>query len=450
MQAHQRRKAHGGFHIIGEDEERAADRNHASVQRHAVHHAGHRQFRDARLEEFPGEIALRERLGLFEETVGLVRIRKVGRRDDHVVDLFGINAQHRRRCGTRSHVGFHFDGLIVDLGKFSREEIVEFARQVLVLAAPRFFDGGLLGSPLPERLAAFGEHFAALFEHGERIFGIAAQISDRGGNVGSGSRQRLSVGRNLILEALPGRAFGAFAHNGMADDQRRTLRLALRGNQRLAQFVDVVSVDRQHVPAPRLVLHGYVLGHHFVDLGRKLNVVRVVIHHEVRQAQVAGDTAHALRNLLFDSTVGDVGISLVRHPFAEAGDHEALRDGGSQRHGMTLAQRPRRILHTTHHIHLGVTRGHAAPLAQRLQIFGRIVPGQRQRRIEHRRHVARIEEEPVAVGISHIIGIVTQELGKKHRDEIRAAHSTAGMARLGLLDHRGRQDADIIGNARKF
>ena len=450
MQAHQRREAHGGLHIIGEDEERAADGDHAAVQRHAVRNAGHRQLRDARLEEFPTEIALRERLGLLQVTVGLVRIRQVGRSHDHVVDLLGEDAQHRRRCGARSHVGLHLDGLVVDFGKFARKEIVEFARQLLMLRAPRLLDGGLLRGPLLQRLATFGEDLAALREDGERILRIAAQVLHRSGEIGPGGRQRLAVGRDFVFETLSGGAFGALAHDGMADDERRTLGLALGGDQRLADLIDVMPVDRQHVPAPRLVLHGHVLGHHLVDLRRELNVVRIVVHHEVRQAQMAGDAAHALRNLLLDGAVRNIGIGLVRHPLAETGGHEAFRNGGSQRHGVALSQRSRRILHAAHHVHLRVPRRHAAPLAQRLQIFGRIVPGQRERRIEHRRHVARIEEETVAVGIRHIIGVVTQELGEEHRDEIRAAHSAAGMPRLGLLDHRGRKDADIIGNARKF
>ena len=450
MQAHQRREAHGGLHIIGEDEERAADGDHAAVQRHAVRNAGHRQLRDARLEEFPTEIALRERLGLLQVTVGLVRIRQVGRSHDHVVDLLGEDAQHRRRCGARSHVGLHLDGLVVDFGKFARKEIVEFARQILMLRAPRLLDGGLLRGPLLQRLATFGEDLAALREDGERILRIAAQVLHRSGEIGPGGRQRLAVGRDFVFETLSGGAFGALAHDGMADDERRTLGLALGGDQRLADLIDVMPVDRQHVPAPRLVLHGHVLGHHLVDLRRELNVVRIVVHHEVRQAQMAGDAAHALRNLLLDGAVRNIGIGLVRHPLAETGGHEAFRNGGSQRHGVALSQRSRRILHAAHHVHLRVPRRHAAPLAQRLQIFGRIVPGQRERRIEHRRHVARIEEETVAVGIRHIIGVVTQELGEEHRDEIRAAHSAAGMPRLGLLDHRGRKDADIIGNARKF
>ena len=450
MQAHQRREAHGGLHIIGEDEERAADGDHAAVQRHAVHHAGHRQLRDARLEEFTGEIALRERLGLLQKSVGLVRVRQVGRSDDHVVDLLGIDAQHRSRSGARGHPGLHLDGLIVDLGEFARKEIVELARQVLVLGPPRLLDGGLLGGPLLQCLAALGEDLAALLEDGERILRIAAQILHRSGEIGSGGRQRLAVGRNLVLETLPGGTFGTLAHDRTADDERRTLRFALGGDERLADLVDVVSVDRQHVPTPCLVFHGHVLGHHLIDLRRELDVVRVVVHHEVRQAQMAGDAAHALRNLLLDGAVRDIGIGLVRHPLAEARGHETLRDGGAQSHGVPLPQRARGVLHAAQHVHLGVARRHAAPLAQRLQILGRIMSRQRQRRIEHRRHVARIEEEAVTVGISHIVGIVAQEFREEHRDEIGTAHSAAGVARLRLFDHCCRQDADVVGYARQF
>ena len=420
------------------------------MQRHAVHHAGHRQFRNSRLEKFAREIALLERLGFLQKSVGLVRVRKVGRSHDHIVDLLGIDAQHRSRSGARRHTGFHFDRLIVDLGEFTRKEIVEFARQILVLGAPRFLDGGLLGGPLLQRLPTLGEDLAALVENSERMLRIASQVLHRSREIGSGSRQRLTVGRDLILEALPGRALGALAHDGMADDERRTLRFALGGDQRFTNLVDIVSVDRQHVPAPCFVFHGHVLGHHLVDLRRKLDVVRVVVHHEIRQAQMAGNAAHALRNLLLDGAVGNIGIGLVRHPLAEAGGHEALRNGSAQRHGVPLTQRTRGVLHTAHHVHLGVPRSHAAPLAQRLQVLGRIAARQRQRRIEHRRHVARIEEEAVPVGISHIIGIVTQEFREEHRNEIGTAHRAAGVSRLRLFDHCGRQDTDIIGHAREF
>ena len=117
---------------------------------------------------------------------------------------------------------------------------------------------------------------------------------------------------------------------------------------------------------------------------------------------------------------------------------------------MSLSERARGILHAAQHVRLGMSRRHAAPLTQRLQVLGLVVAGQRQRRIEHRRHVPRIEEKPVAVGICHVVGIVTEKLRIEHRDEVGAAHGTARMPRLRLLDHGGRQDADVVGYARKF
>ncbi len=211
-----------------------------------------------------------------------------------------------------------------------------------------------------------------------------------------------------------------------------------------------MPVDRQHVPTPSLVLLGDVLGVDLLDLGRELDVVGIVVHDEIREPQVPGDAAHHLRNFLLDTAVGDIGVSLVGHPLAETGHHEALGNGSAQRHGMPLSQRAGGIFHSAHHIHLGVAGGHAAPLPQRLQVLGRIMPGQGQRRIEHRRHVARVEKEPVAVGVGHVVGVVAQELGEEHGHEIGTAHGTARVPRLGFLDHGGRQDTDVVGDTRKF
>ena len=319
-----------------------------------------------------------------------------------------------------------------------------------MLRPPRLLHFGPAGRPLAQLGTTGGEDLAALLEDGERLLRIAPEVADRRGDVGSGGRQRLAVGRHLVLEALAPGPEGSLAHRRAPHDQRRPLRLGVGRHERLADFVDVVSVDRQHVPAPRLVLHGDVLGIHFVHLGRELHVVGVVIHDEITQPQMPGDAAHALRNLLFDRTVGDVGIGLVRRPLAETGRQETFRDGGAQRHGMPLSERTGGVFHAAEHVHFGVAGRHAAPLAQRLQVPSRIVPGQRQHRIEHRRHVSRIEEEPVAEGTGHVVGIVTQELRIEHRDEIRSAHGTSGMARLGLFDHRSRQDTDVVGDTGEF
>ena len=97
------------------------------MQRHAVGHAGHRQFRDSSLKEFAAEVALREGLGLLEEAVRLVRVRKVRRSHDHVLDRLGEDAQHRSRCRARRHAGLHLDRLVVDFGQAPRKEHIQFA-----------------------------------------------------------------------------------------------------------------------------------------------------------------------------------------------------------------------------------------------------------------------------------------------------------------------------------
>ena len=111
-----------------------------------------------------------------------------------------------------------------------------------MFGAPRLLDLGLTCGPCAKRFAALGEGFEALGEDGERIVRIAAEILDRRVEIGAGRRERLPVGRNLVFEALSGGTFSALAHDRAADDKRRTLRLRVRGNERLADFVDVVSV----------------------------------------------------------------------------------------------------------------------------------------------------------------------------------------------------------------
>ena len=314
--------------------------------------------------------------------------------------------------------------------------------------APLLLLGQAAVGPRRELLAACGEQLAALVEEDERVGRVAAQVADRGLDVGAGGREGLAVGRDLVFEALAAGAQGPLAHHRAADDERRPLRLGVGRVERRADGVDVVAVDLDDMPVPRLVLHADVLRVYLVDGRRELDVVGVVVHDEVREAQVTGDAAHALRDLLLHGAVRDVGVGLVRHPLAEARRHEPLDDRGAERHRVALAQRARGVLHAAQHVDLGVSRRHAAPLAQRLQVVDRVVAGHGQHGIEHRRHVARVEEEAVAVGVVHAPRIVAQVFGVEHRHEVGAAHRTAGVARFRLFDHCGRQDADVVGYAR--
>ena len=170
--------------------------------------------------------------------------------------------------------------------------------------------------------------------------------------------------RNLVLIRCSVGSYRALAHHRAADDDRRTLGLGTGRTQRGADLVDRLAVDSEHVPAPSLVFGGYVLGIHLVDLGRELDVVRVVVHNQVRQSQMTGDTAHALRNLLLHGAVRDVGVGLVCLPLAEASGHETFDDRSAQRHRMALTQRAGGVLHAAQHVDFGVAGRYAAPLTE--------------------------------------------------------------------------------------
>ena len=124
-----------------------------------------------------------------------------------------------------------------------------------------------------------------------------------------------------------------------------------------------------------------------------------------------GDAADALRNLFLNTAVGDERVGLVRHPVAEASYEKTLGDRRTQSHRMALPQRARGILNPAVEIDLGMTRRRAAPLPERRQLVHIEIAGQSQYGIEHRRHMAGIEEEAVAERIARVVGIVPQELG---------------------------------------
>ena len=162
------------------------------------------------------------------------------------------------------------------------------------------------------------------------------------------------------------------------------------------------------------------------------------------QPEVPSQSADALRDFLFDTAVGDVGVRLVGHPFAEAGHHEAFGDGGAEGHGVSLPQRAGGVLDTVLHVALGMAGGVAAPLAEVLQLRERHESSCGQHAVEHGRHVTGIEEEAVAIGIVGPLGVVVQELGKEHVDEVSAAHGTAGVSGFGFFHHRCGQNPDVV------
>ena len=98
-----------------------------------------------------------------------------------------------------------------------------------------------------------------------------------------------------------------------------------------------------------------------------------------------------------------------------------------------------------HHIELGVTRTRRTPLTELLDVFERELTLERQRAIEHRTHVTRIQIEAVAACPFRIFWIIDQVLAEEYVDKVCASHSTTGVTRVSFLNHRGSQNTDVIG-----
>ena len=239
---------------------------------------------------------------------------------------------------------------------------------------------------------------------------------------------------------------GALAHDALADDEGRLALDGLGGLDGLADLGGVVAVDLEDLPAEGAVLGGRVFVHHHLGLGGELDVVGIIEHDKVVQAEDAGDAGRALGDLLLHAAVGDVGVDglLGEGRVAGVGGQELGGDGGAYGVGVALAERAAGILNATRRVELGVTRGRGAPLAQVGQFVEAVLADEAELAVEHRSHVARIQEEPVAAGPGGVLGIVVQILAVKHIDEVGAAHGAARMSGFGLFDCRCRKDADVV------
>ena len=303
-----------------------------------------------------------------------------------------------------------------------------------------------LGHDLAQLLTTIAIELLYLGEDDERILGIATQVLDRVGE--SVATKGCTMGLDVVLVAGPVGLERAFGHDRMANDEDRALLLLLGHGKGLANLVGIIAVDLDDAPSPSLILHSHVLGIDDVALGRELDLVGVVEHDEVVQAQRTGNAAHALADLLLHSTIADVGIYLVLHGrMAEASLKKLLCHGRTSRKGMSLSQRSGRVLHSVLDVALGVSRSDAAPLAELLDVFNGKFSLKGQGRIEHRRHVTRVKEEAVSTGPCGLIRVVNQKFGEQNIDKIGTAHRTSRVSGLRLLYHRGSQDADVVGCA---
>ena len=397
------------------------------------------------MQETTRKVALHNRVGMFQETIGTIRIAQIGRHNNHILNLLRIFAQNSRRRNTCCYALANLDGRVVDLGQFVREELLQLSGLGRILLAPSLNHSLMLRSPRAQLLATLCIQLLSLREHLERILGIATQALDRCCNIDTSLTKRLTVSRNQILAARSISTDCALAHHGLTNDQRRTLLLVVSRLQCLTNLIFRVAVDAYHSPAPSLVLSYNILSINLLNRCRELNIVGIVVHNQIVQTEVAGQTTDTLRNLLLNTTVRDVGVGLVSSPLAKACCNESLSNSRSNSHRVALTQRTRRVLDTACHIQLRVAGGYATPLTELTQLVHREMTCQCQHTVQHRRHMTRIQEETIAERISRIVGIVTQKLRIEHIDEIGTTHCTTRVSRFGFFDHCGSQYSYVIG-----
>ncbi len=338
-QLHKSGQTHGGLHVVGEHKEGAAAGHHASVQHYAVHYRGHGQLAHTGMKECAGKVAVGQGVGLLEEAVGFVGVRKVGARHNHVAALAGEFAEDVGRCRTCGHIGFMFDVLEVDSRYEARYVCAQLGRFSRIGLGPCLMCGTALGHDGAEFGAACFVKSLRLGEETEFVIRVTSEVLDGAAVIGTRFAKRLAVGRAFAFEIL---AFGgndALAHYGASDYQYRFFGFGLSLLERSGNCHGVGAVDFNHAPVPCTVFCGIVLGVDSVYIGTELHTVGIVEHYKVAESEESGYTSGTLGNFFLYAAVADESVGLVGDSVAEAGHQEALGDCGAYSHGVTLSER---------------------------------------------------------------------------------------------------------------
>ena len=110
--------------------------------------------------------------------------------------------------------------------------------------------------------------------------------------------------------------------------------------------------------------------------------------------------------VFLNTTVRDVSVNSLIHHLVETGFQEFGSDSSTYCKSVSLSQRTGSVFDATHDVHFRMSRSRASPLTEFFQLVQREFSCQCQRRIKHRRHVARVEEEAVTSFPTGIFRIV--------------------------------------------
>ena len=150
---------------------------------------------------------------------------------------------------------------------------------------------------------------------------------------------------------------GTLTHYTLTDDEGRLALYLLCLVESLANLVNVVAVDFEYLPAKSTILCSCVLVHDILGLSRELDIVAVVEHDEVVQAEHRGDAGCTLRDFFLNATIRDVGIDslLVEGGVAGMSGKELGCYGSTYSEDMTLSERTRCVFNAACNLKFRVT-----------------------------------------------------------------------------------------------
>ena len=340
----------------------------------------------------------------LQETVRLVGVGKVGRSYNHVFYLCSKCSQYSCRGCAGCATCFLFDNRPVYFRSFSGEESFQFAGQFWICFCPFGFYCISFCYDFLQFFCTFGIQFGYFRENDERVGRITIQVLDC--IYISVATERSTVSSTVGFVAAAVCLTCTFTHYSLTDNQRRTFFFSLCFFDSGTDFIRIVTVDAKYVPAPCFIFHGSVFNGHIFRFGRKLDVVGVIEHNQIVQTQCTGNASGTLRNFFLDTTVGDVSIDCLVHHLVEPGFEEFGSNSGTYCEGVSLPQRTGSIFYTAHDVYFRMSRSRASPLTEFFQFIQCEFTCQCQCRIEHGRHVTRIEKETVTSFPAGIFRIV--------------------------------------------
>ena len=253
--------------------------------------------------------------------------------------------------------------------------------------------------------------------------------------------QRLPVGRGgARLVGTP------VADDGPADYQAGATLLPLGHAYCRVHTLGIHPVNgTDDVPAVGLEPLGHVLGEGDVGVAFYRYVVVVVQVDQFAQAQRARQGGRLRGDSLLQVAVGDDDVGVVVDNFVFGSvvmvGQPPLGHGHPYPVSKPLAQGAGGHFHAGGQAVLWVARCLAAPLSEALQLLqGQVVAGEVKESIQHRRGVARRQDEPVPVRPLGVVGIVLQESVPQHVGHRRRAHGSSRVAGVGLLYRVHRQE----------